>query len=166
VSLNRFLGLRNLLVWLKRFVCVRIMGMDIHPTVQLSLQCKLDKTFPKGVHIGQYSYVASGVHILAHDRTRGLYVHTFIGEHTFLGTNAIILPGVRIGDHCVIGAGSIVTKDVPSGCVVAGNPAQVIRSGITTGRYGRFLDADETERRLRDTDPAARALPDQYFGKG
>lgn len=166
MSLNRLSWLRNLLVAFKRFVCVQILGMDIHPTAQLSLQCKLDKTFPKGVHIGQYTYVASGVHILAHDRTRGMYVHTFVGEHTFIGTNAIILPGVRIGNHCVIGAGSIVTKDVPSGSVVAGNPARVVKSGIVTGRYGRFLGADDTERRLRAADPAARALPDKDFGKG
>lgn len=166
MSRNRLSWLRNLLVAVNRFVCLRIMGMDIHPTVQLSLQYKLDKTFPKGVHIGQYTYVASGVHILAHDRTRGMYVHTFIGQHTFLGTNPIILPGVHISDHCVIGAGSIITKDVPSGSVVAGNSAQVIKSGIKTGRYGPFLDADESERRLRATDPAAGALPDKDFGKG
>ena len=62
--------------------------------------------------------------------------------------------------------GSIATKDVPSGSVDAGNPARVIRSGIMTGRYGRFLDADEAERRLRNSDPAAKALPTRYFGKG
>lgn len=166
MTLNKLSGLRSVLVYAKRAVCVQVLGMDIHPTAELSLSCKLDKTFPKGVHIGAYSYVASGVHILAHDRTRGLYVHTFVGEHTFVGTNAIILPGVRIGDHCVIGAGSVVTKDVPSNCVVAGNPARVIRSEAEVGRYGRFKNADETEKRLRQSDPAAAALPDKHFGKG
>lgn len=166
MSLNRLSPLRNLLVTFKRFVSVRVLGMDIHPTVQLSLGCKLDKTFPRGVHIGKYSYIASGVHILAHDRTRGLYVHTNIGENTFVGTNSIVLPGVTIGDNCVIGAGSVVTKDVPSGSMVAGNPAKVIRSDIEVGRYGRFLDADDTERHLRTSDPAAAALPDKFLGKG
>jgi acetyltransferase-like isoleucine patch superfamily enzyme len=166
MSLNKLSWLRNLLVAIKRLACVKVLGMNIHPTAQLSLRCKLDKTFPKGVHIGAYAYVASGAHILAHDRTRGLYVHTFIGKHTFVGTNSIILPGVRIGDHCVIGAGSIVTKDIPSGSVVAGNPAHVIRSGVVLGRYGRFEDADATEHRLRASDPAAAALPDKNFGKG
>lgn len=166
MTLNKLSGLRSVLVYAKRAICVQVLGMDIHPTAELSLSCKLDKTFPKGVHIGAYSYVASGVHILAHDRTRGLYVHTFVGEHTFVGTNAIILPGVRIGDHCVIGAGSVVTKDVPSNCVVAGNPARVIRSEAEVGRYGRFKNADETEKRLRQSDPAAAALPDKHFGKG
>ena len=51
-----------------------------------------------------------------------------IGEGTFLGMYSIVLPGVTIGSHCVIGAGSIVTRDVPAFSVVAGAPAKVIRS--------------------------------------
>lgn len=51
-----------------------------------------------------------------------------VGERTFIGCNTIIMPGVTIGSECVIGAGSIVTKDVPSGYVACGNPAKVIMS--------------------------------------
>jgi len=51
-----------------------------------------------------------------------------IGENVFIGTRSIILKGVRIGDKAVIGAGSVVTADVPAGCLAAGNPACVIRS--------------------------------------
>ncbi|NJO13926.1 MAG: acyltransferase [Rhizobiales bacterium] len=61
---------------------------------------------------------------------------TFIGECCFIGAHSLILPGVRIGDHCIIAAGSIVSKDVPSHSIAAGNPASVIRSGIETTRYG------------------------------
>jgi len=50
-----------------------------------------------------------------------------IGKDVWIGTNSIVLPGVRIGDHAVIGASSVVTKEVPEWCVSAGNPAQVIR---------------------------------------
>lgn len=166
MSLNRLSGLRNLLVAIKRSMFVRVFGMDIHPTVQFSLSAKLDKTFPKGVHIADYSYVASGAQVLSHDRTRGLYLHTRIGRNCFIGTNAIILPGITIGDNCVIGAGSVVTKDLPPRCVVAGNPAKVIRTDIEVGHYGRFLNADDTERSLRANDPAAAALPDKNLGKG
>ena len=58
LSLNRLSGLRNMLVNVKRTFFVRILGMDIHPTAQLSLSAKPDKTFPKGVHVGEYSYLA------------------------------------------------------------------------------------------------------------
>lgn len=51
-----------------------------------------------------------------------------IGNDVWIGGGAIILPGVTIGDRCVIGAGSVVVHDVPAAKVVAGNPARVIRS--------------------------------------
>lgn len=50
-----------------------------------------------------------------------------IGNSVWLGGNVTILPGVTIGDNCVIGAGSVVTRDVPSGSICAGNPARVIK---------------------------------------
>lgn len=51
----------------------------------------------------------------------------WIGDDVWIGTRAIILPGVRIGDHAIIGAGAVVAKDVPAWAIVAGNPARVIR---------------------------------------
>lgn len=51
-----------------------------------------------------------------------------VGDDTFIGTGSTILPGVTIGKNCVIGAGSIVTKDVPDNTVVAGVPARPICS--------------------------------------
>ena len=50
-----------------------------------------------------------------------------IGNDVWIGARVIILPGVHIGDGCVIGAGSVVTKDVEEYTVVAGNPAKFIR---------------------------------------
>jgi acetyltransferase-like isoleucine patch superfamily enzyme len=166
MSLNRLSGLRNLLVSMKRGFFVRVLKMDIHPSVQLSLSAKPDQTFPRGVHIDEYTYVAFNARVLTHDRTRGLYLHTRIGKNCFIGGESIILPGVTIGDNCVIGAGSVVTKDVPARSVVAGNPAKILRSDISVGRYGRFEDADDTERRLRSQDIAAGSLPSGKLGKG
>ncbi|HMS82200.1 MAG TPA: sugar O-acetyltransferase [Nitrospira sp.] len=51
-----------------------------------------------------------------------------IGRDVWIGGGAIVLAGVNVGDECVIGAGSVVVHDVPSGSVVAGNPARVIRT--------------------------------------
>jgi maltose O-acetyltransferase len=47
-----------------------------------------------------------------------------IGRNVWIGGGAIILPGIRVGDDAVIGAGSVVTKDVPAGVTVRGNPAR------------------------------------------
>jgi maltose O-acetyltransferase len=51
-----------------------------------------------------------------------------IGRDVWIGGGAIILPGVSLGDNAVIGAGSVVTRDVPAGCTARGNPARVIAS--------------------------------------
>ena len=50
-----------------------------------------------------------------------------IGDDVWIGANAVILPGVTIGTHCVVAAGAVVTKDVPDCCVVAGVPAKIIK---------------------------------------
>ncbi|MBQ8797852.1 MAG: acyltransferase [Oscillospiraceae bacterium] len=62
------------------------------------------------------------------------YGKIHVGERTFIGCNSTIMPGVTIGKRCVIGAGSVVTKDVPDGSVVAGVPARVI---MTTEEYAQ-----------------------------
>jgi acetyltransferase-like isoleucine patch superfamily enzyme len=55
-----------------------------------------------------------------------------IEDHVWIGAHVIILPGVRIGRNSAIGAGSVVTKDVPPNCLVVGNPARVLRQTIAT----------------------------------
>ena len=50
-----------------------------------------------------------------------------IGNNVWLGGNVVVLPGVTIGDNVVVGAGSVVTKDIPNNVLAAGNPAKVIR---------------------------------------
>lgn len=50
-----------------------------------------------------------------------------IGDNVWLGGNVVVLPGVTIGDNVVIGSGSVVTKDIPSNTIAAGNPCRVIR---------------------------------------
>lgn len=71
-----------------------------------------------------------------------------VGEYSFIGARAIIMPGTIIGNHCVIGAGSLVNRNVPDGTVYAGVPAKYI---CTTEEYAEKclknmpLDFNETE---------------------
>lgn len=56
-----------------------------------------------------------------------VYKSTCIGDDVWIGANVIILPGVRIGSHSIIGAGAVVTKDVPEWSILGGNPAKIIK---------------------------------------
>ncbi len=51
-----------------------------------------------------------------------------VGNNVWIGANVTVVPGVTIGDNCVIGAGSVVTKDIPDNTVAVGNPCKVIKS--------------------------------------
>ncbi|MDU4961979.1 MAG: sugar O-acetyltransferase [Sporomusaceae bacterium] len=81
-------------------------------------------------------------HPLDHEqRNQGLeYAYPIrVGNHVWIGAHSIVLPGVTIADGVVIGAGSVVNKDIPAGVIAAGNPCKVIRSvtGQDRKRYWR-----------------------------
>lgn len=88
------------------------------------------------IEIGDHVTITSGVIILTHDGStwlirdekgrRYLYRKVTIGNNVFIGVNSIIMPGVIIEDNVIIGAGSVVTKSIPTGVIVAGNPARII----------------------------------------
>lgn len=92
----------------------------------------IDTLFPEMVEIGDHFTSAPGSIILAHDASPAQFIgkyrvqKTKIGSFVFLGANSVILPGVTIGDNVIIGAMSVVTKDVPPNSVVCGNPAKFI----------------------------------------
>ena len=114
-------------------------GMDIGQNVIINRRVSLDRAInPKGIHIGSNCQILAKVCILSHDACRGLKADTYIGSNTVIGIRSIILPGVHVGNHCVIGAGSVVTKDIPDHCIAAGNPASVIRKGISV-ENGRIV---------------------------
>jgi maltose O-acetyltransferase len=88
------------------------------------------------VYIGDCTLFAPGVQVYAvnhptdvEGRNSGVeYAKEIrIGKNVWVGGNAIILPGVTIGDNTTIGAGSVVTKDIPANCVAVGNPCKVLR---------------------------------------
>ena len=70
----------------------------------------------------------TGHPISPNHRMDGMYSFPIkIGNTCWIGANVIVLPGITIGDHSVIGAGSVVTKDIPANVVAAGNPCRVLR---------------------------------------
>jgi acetyltransferase-like isoleucine patch superfamily enzyme len=86
-----------------------------------------------GIEIGDFSQIGPGVTITTtdHDYTREdmaeIFKKVIIGKRVWIGANVTILPGVCIGDRTVIGAGSVVTKDLPSNSIAVGVPAKVIK---------------------------------------
>lgn len=135
--------LRTALIDLRLWYLRRVQKMDIGRNVKISLRANLDTTNPRGVHIGDGTYIAFHAVIFTHDMSRVIHTNTYVGRNCFIGAHAIIMPGVRVGDECIVGSGSVVTKDVPPGSIVAGNPAKVVRSGIRTGQWGILVDAFE-----------------------
>jgi len=131
---------RDMLISVKMLVYRKVFGMDISPSCRFSLGTKLDLTNPKGIHIGDETYLAFGVVVFSHDMSREFHSDTYIGSRCFVGANAIIMPGVRVGNNCVVGSGAVVTKDVPNNCIVAGNPAQIIKTEIMTKKFGIIVD--------------------------
>ena len=118
----------------------KVYGMDLGNGVRISHKAHLDKSInPKGIHVGDRTWILNGAFVMAHDYCRALKANTFIGKDCVIGINSIIMPGVHIGDQVVIGGGTIVTKDIPSNSIAVGNPAKVIKSGIKV-HNGQIID--------------------------
>jgi len=106
-------------------------GKGVEESFMVSGGCYIQGT--NGIEIGDGTIFAPGVKIISanHD----LYNYSSwipdnpirIGKNCWIGANAVILPGVELGDHVIVGAGAIVTKNFPDNVVIAGNPAHVIR---------------------------------------
>ncbi|RUM98825.1 CatB-related O-acetyltransferase [Pseudaminobacter arsenicus] len=64
---------------------------------------------------------------------------TIVGNDVWIGMEALIMPGITIGDGAIIAAGSVVTRDVPPYAVVAGNPAKVVKARFDAGTVKRLL---------------------------
>lgn len=147
--------LRNSLLYARTWYFRTVYGMNIAKDVRISLKARIDKTNPKGLTIGEKTIVAFDAIILCHDyASRRHAAKTVIGTHCFIGCGSIVMPNITIGNHVVIAAGAVVTKDVPPNCIVAGNPAKVIKTDIETTDYGMLTEEYLNRSSNRTTDSA------------
>jgi acetyltransferase-like isoleucine patch superfamily enzyme len=116
---------RNLKQRAQAWVRRRVWHMDIADSAWIAPTALIDRTWPRGVHIGEGVTIAEEAVLLTHDLTRGIYVDTRIGNHSHVGPRAIILPGVTVGVGCRIEAGALVNRDVPDRHGARGNPAVI-----------------------------------------
>jgi len=116
--------------------------VEIQKNVTVGRRCKISShTFIcEGVHIEEECFIGHGVVFINDLYPRATtaegelqseadwkVVETWVRRGASIGSNATILAGVTIGERAIVGAGSVVTRDVPPGVVVAGNPARVLR---------------------------------------
>ncbi len=118
-------------------------GKNVYANFNLTL---VDDTH---IYVGDYTMfgpnvtIATAGHpILPELREKGLQYNfpVHIGKNCWIGANALILPGITVGDNVVIGAGSVVTKDLPSNVVAVGNPCRVLREVNEHDREYYFKD--------------------------
>lgn len=120
-----------------KLIGVNVSGRPLYVCADL----KIDGADHTLISIGHNTVISSEVRILSHDyavnkaliHTRFQHVNEIsklrevkISENVFVGMRTLILPGITIGKNSIIGAGSVVTSDVPENCVYAGNPARLI----------------------------------------
>ena len=118
--------------------------VEIQRNAVIGARCKISShTFIcEGVHIGEGCFIGHGVMFINDRHPRAVtpqgklesdadwmprFQTTHVGCRVSIGTNATILGGLTIGDDAMIGAGSVVTKDIPAGEIWAGNPARFLK---------------------------------------
>lgn len=119
---------------------LRRLGVRIGPQSALLNEVGEYGTEPWLIEIGARVTITSGVFFLTHDGSSRLFRHAIEGgstfgnrfapirvlDNSFVGVRSILMPGVTIGPNSIVGAGSVVTRDVPPGTVAVGTPARVV----------------------------------------
>ena len=129
---ERFASVGEEVVIRPPFHCDYGFNISVGANVFLNYNCVILDVV--AVTIGERTQIGPGVQILAADHPRDAASRSAgvefgrpvrIGRNVWIGGGALILPGVTVGDDAIIGAGSVVTRDVPAGATVVGNPARV-----------------------------------------
>ncbi|NOJ72243.1 acyltransferase [Paenibacillus alvei] len=125
IQIARYSPSLRLKLWIYR----RLLRMKVGEYTAFGLMAMVDVFFPERIEIGDNTIIGYNSTILAHEYLTHEYrLGTVrIGSHVMIGANSTILPGVTIGDHAVVAAGTVVYKDVLPGQMVGGNPMRVIR---------------------------------------
>ncbi len=133
------------ILWVKRSsdsYCnyLRSKGLRIGENVKINPKhCIIDTTRPSLITIGDNVSMNTNIALITHDFVSGVFLNVYndfipssgritIGNNVRFGINCTVLKGVTIGDNCFIGAGSVVSSDIPSNSIASGNPAKVFCS--------------------------------------
>ena len=119
---------------------LRKIGCKVGKSVFIGDSVKVDAGHADLIHIGDHSHITGGCRLLCHQRDlKNYYVgddaaklpyrlgEIHIGKGCMIGMESMIMPGVTIGDGAIIGAFSLVTKDIPAWTIATGRPAKVIK---------------------------------------
>ena len=145
--------------------------------VTIGQRCRIYTTHfstePYLVTLGDDVGISGGVKIITHNGAARLLKHirpdiqalgkVVIGNNTFIGENAIILPGTSIGDNCIIGAGAVVHGKIPDNSLVVGNPGKIV------GRASTYLELllnhpDTIDTFSMEPNARRRFISEHFFG--
>lgn len=127
---------------------------------------------PYLITVGNNCAITNGVRIFTHGGARvarnkypnfDIFGKVIIGNNVYIGTNSLIMPGVKIGDGSLIAAGSVVTKSVPPGVVVGGNPARIISTINEYIKHNEYFNLDSKKMSQKEKQKLLMSQPEEKF---